>query len=163
MIPRRPMTSRYQQIFLGHCYSCNNFGHKALDCKAYEKVNDYQKNFRKTKSSHQNSTHIKNLRRYENENSHYKKKYQKEFFGYCHCFHKFGHKAADYRTKAKDQSLRRKQDINTSDDRRSVSRVTHGNRWRIKLGYKYSEETNNSNVSEVSKYDEEEYNGGCLF
>ena len=30
VIPRIPMTNRYQQIFFGHCYSCNNFGHKAL-------------------------------------------------------------------------------------------------------------------------------------
>ena len=52
MMPRRPMSSRYQQIFLGHCYSCNNFGHRALDCKAYGKVQDYKKNFRKPKSSH---------------------------------------------------------------------------------------------------------------
>ena len=90
MIPRRPMSSRYQQIFLCHFYFCNNFGHKALNCKAYGKVQDYKKNFRKTKSSHQRD--------------------QKEFFGYFHCCHKFGHKAIDCITKGKDQSPRRKQD-----------------------------------------------------
>ena len=31
MMPRRTMTSRNQHIFLGHCYSCNNFGHKSLN------------------------------------------------------------------------------------------------------------------------------------
>ena len=39
MMPRKPLLKRYQKIFLGHCYSCNNFGHKALDCKAYQKHN----------------------------------------------------------------------------------------------------------------------------
>ena len=81
MIPRRPMTSRYHQISFGHCYSCNNFGHKALNYKAYEKFHIYKKNaskqpnnYSKTKSRHHNSSQIKNLRIYENENSHYKKK-----------------------------------------------------------------------------------------
>jgi hypothetical protein len=31
---------RYQTIFLGLCYSCNNFGHKAINCKAYAKNRD---------------------------------------------------------------------------------------------------------------------------
>ena len=129
------MPSRYQQIFLGHLYSYNNFGHKALNCKAYGKVRDYKKNFSKTKSSDQ--------------------KDQKEFFGYFHCCHKFGHKAADCRTKGKYQSLRRKQDINTSNNRRSVSRVPHGKMWRRKLDYKDSNETQISNISKFSKDDDE--------
>ena len=33
MMPKRPMTSRHQQIFLGNCYTCNNFGHMARNCK----------------------------------------------------------------------------------------------------------------------------------
>ena len=40
---KRPMTNRYQQIFSGHCYSCNNFVHKALKCRAYGKVHEYKK------------------------------------------------------------------------------------------------------------------------
>jgi hypothetical protein len=31
---------RYQTIFLGLCYSCNNFGHKDINCKAYAKNRD---------------------------------------------------------------------------------------------------------------------------
>ena len=27
------MTSRHQQLFLGNCYTCNNFGHIARNCK----------------------------------------------------------------------------------------------------------------------------------
>ena len=46
-----------------------------------------------------------------------------ELFGYYHCCHKFGHKDVDCRTRGKDQSLRRKQDTNTSNDRRPVSKV----------------------------------------
>ena len=34
-VSKIPMSIRYQQIFLGHCYSCNNFGHKSLKCRAY--------------------------------------------------------------------------------------------------------------------------------
>ena len=81
-----------------------------------------------------------------------------EFFGYCHCCHKFGHKAADCRTKRKDQSLRSKQDTNTSEDRRPVSRVPHGNMWRRKLDYKDLEEAQISNISKASTDDDEKNN-----
>ena len=100
---------------------------------------------------------MKNLRRYENEYSHYKQedqrlsKYKKAFFGYCHCCHKFGHKDVDCRNRGKDQSLRRNQDTNTSKDRIPLSRVPHGNMWRRKPYYKDSEETQISNISEASK------------
>jgi hypothetical protein len=40
---RRPFTTRYQNLFLGYCFSCNNFGHKAIDCKAYGR-NDCMRN-----------------------------------------------------------------------------------------------------------------------
>ena len=33
--PRRPFTTRYQNLFLGYCFCCNNFGHKTIDCRAY--------------------------------------------------------------------------------------------------------------------------------
>ena len=32
---RRPPIPRYQSIFLGLCYACNNYGHKAIDCRSY--------------------------------------------------------------------------------------------------------------------------------
>ena len=44
MMPRRTMTSRNQQIFLGHCYSCDSFGHKSLNCIAYGNSSGYKKN-----------------------------------------------------------------------------------------------------------------------
>jgi hypothetical protein len=41
---RRPPTLRYQNIFLGLCYSCNNFGHKSINCRAYAKgINTWNK------------------------------------------------------------------------------------------------------------------------
>jgi hypothetical protein len=36
VLPRRHFTNCYQNIFLGYCFSCNNFGHKAIYCGAYE-------------------------------------------------------------------------------------------------------------------------------
>jgi hypothetical protein len=30
---KRYYTPRYQTIFLGLCYACNNFGHKAVNCR----------------------------------------------------------------------------------------------------------------------------------
>jgi len=31
----RPPTLRYQNYFPGFCYSCSNFGHKAIDYRSY--------------------------------------------------------------------------------------------------------------------------------
>ena len=41
--PKRQVININQKIFLVHCYSRNNFGHKALKYKAYEKVHEYKK------------------------------------------------------------------------------------------------------------------------
>ena len=41
--PRRSLSIRYENIFLGDCYACRNFGHKAIHCKAYAR-NDYMRN-----------------------------------------------------------------------------------------------------------------------
>jgi hypothetical protein len=37
---RRASSPRYHTIFLGLCYSCNNFGHKVVNCRAYDKNRD---------------------------------------------------------------------------------------------------------------------------
>jgi hypothetical protein len=34
---RSPLTPRYQNFFLGHCYTCKNFGHKAINCRINER------------------------------------------------------------------------------------------------------------------------------
>jgi hypothetical protein len=36
---RRSLTPRYQNLFLVHCYTCGNFGHKAINCRINEKNN----------------------------------------------------------------------------------------------------------------------------
>jgi hypothetical protein len=33
--PKWPRTTWYQNSFLGYCFSCNHFGHKEIDCRAY--------------------------------------------------------------------------------------------------------------------------------
>ena len=33
MMSKRPVTSKHQQQFLGNCYTFNNFGHMARNCK----------------------------------------------------------------------------------------------------------------------------------
>jgi hypothetical protein len=33
--PRRPFMTQYRNLFLGYCFSCNNFGHKAINSRAY--------------------------------------------------------------------------------------------------------------------------------
>ena len=32
---RRPPMPRYQNLFFGLCYTCNNYGHKAINCRTY--------------------------------------------------------------------------------------------------------------------------------
>ena len=32
---RRSPIPRYQKNFFGLCYSCNNYGHKDIDCRTY--------------------------------------------------------------------------------------------------------------------------------
>jgi hypothetical protein len=61
MPTRRPPTPWYQNIFLGLCYSCNNFGHKAINCRAYAKARNIR-----SKSS------------YENPKNHYEDNYPRK-------------------------------------------------------------------------------------
>jgi hypothetical protein len=39
---RRYSTPRYQTIFFGLCYACNNFGHKTLNCRANKNSNNFE-------------------------------------------------------------------------------------------------------------------------
>ena len=39
----RSSTPRYQNIFLGLCYACNNFGHKVVNCRANKRnINNFE-------------------------------------------------------------------------------------------------------------------------
>jgi hypothetical protein len=57
---RRPPTPRYQNIFLVLCYSCNNFGHKGINCRTYAK-----------------GRNTWNISSYENPKNHYEGNYSK--------------------------------------------------------------------------------------
>ena len=120
MIPKNIMTRRYQQIFFGHCYSCNNFGHMARECKLRNndsvKIQKQRKGWKKMEFMKQKDQIFL--------------KYKVNFFGYCHCCHKFGHKVVDCRIKGKDQSTKSKR------QRISVIRLPHGKMWRINSDYK---------------------------
>ena len=61
-------------------------------------------------------------------------------YGYCHYFHKFGHKAVGCRIKRKDLSKE------SNKQTRSVSRLQHGKMWRRKEHPKDGEETKSSNI-----------------
>ena len=54
MILKRPRISRVQQIFLGHCYTCHNFGHMARECKLRKnssiKVKEQRKGWKRMES-----------------------------------------------------------------------------------------------------------------
>jgi hypothetical protein len=40
---RTSFTPRYVNLFYVHCFNCTNFGHKFLNCKAYQ-INDQTRN-----------------------------------------------------------------------------------------------------------------------
>jgi hypothetical protein len=45
---RRSSTPRYQTIFFGLCYGCNNFGHKAMNCRANNRnINNFESHTQK--------------------------------------------------------------------------------------------------------------------
>ena len=78
-MPKKPMTNKYQHIFLGHCYSCNKFGHKALKCKVYGKVHEYKKDA-PSKPKERNHNRFGSLQRYDIE---------------CYKCNNFGHMARE--------------------------------------------------------------------
>ena len=50
---RRPPIPRYQNFLSGLCYACNNYGHKAIDCRTYARYrNEWGRN-RYENSRHQ--------------------------------------------------------------------------------------------------------------
>jgi hypothetical protein len=53
IMARRTPPKRYQHIFLGYFYSCNNFGHKAVHCKAYGKsyIHRNNKKYKRNKNN----------------------------------------------------------------------------------------------------------------
>ena len=67
MMPIRPMISMYQQIFLFHFYSWNNFGHESVNWKAYGKLHFYKKNAPSNNPKERNHNSFAPLQRYHIE------------------------------------------------------------------------------------------------
>jgi len=44
-IPKKVYQNRYPRIFFGYCFACSNFGHKAMNCRAYRRKNLKVKNY----------------------------------------------------------------------------------------------------------------------
>jgi hypothetical protein len=77
---RRYSTPRYQTIFLGLCYACNNFGHKAINCKANSRnINGYPRI--------PSETHRRSYNRFESLSTELE----------CYKCNNFGHMAKDCR------------------------------------------------------------------
>ena len=81
----RPRT-RYQNLFLGYSYRCHNFGHKAINCRAYQR-----KEFVLIKKENENAKHYssRNHNRFETLNKHVE----------CHKCNNFGHTVEECRSK----------------------------------------------------------------
>ena len=43
--PKKVYQNKYPHIFLGYCFACSNFGHKAMNCRAYERKSLKVKNY----------------------------------------------------------------------------------------------------------------------
>ena len=87
MMPKKQMTSRFQQIFFGQCYTCHKFGHMARECKQ-------RKGWKRMETMKQKGQGFL--------------KYEGSFYGYCYFYHKFGHKADNCRIKEEDEWMIRK-------------------------------------------------------
>ena len=85
MILKRPRTSRVQQIFPGHCYTCHNFGHMSRECKLRKnssiKFQEQKKEWKRMEAVNQKSQRFL--------------KYEGSFYSYCHYCHNFGQEVVE--------------------------------------------------------------------
>jgi hypothetical protein len=59
-------TPRYQTIFFGLCYACNNFGHKAMNCRANNKnINNFESHTQKGYLRRPSETQRRSYNRFE--------------------------------------------------------------------------------------------------
>jgi hypothetical protein len=92
-IIRRNPSNINQYIFLGYCYSCKNFGHKAIHCKAYRKYNP------------------RNVQRYENNKDNAERRNYNSFSPLqdynveCYKCNNYGHKASECRLSKYDKRI----------------------------------------------------------
>ena len=94
---RRPAMPRYHFFFLGVCYACNNYGHEAIDCRAYARNrntwsrNSYENSRNQVEGNYFRKPHVASNRTYNKFGA---LNYEIE----CYRFHNFGHIAMNCRS-----------------------------------------------------------------
>jgi hypothetical protein len=85
---RRSSTPRYQTIFFGLCYACNNFGHKAVNCRANNRnSNNFESYTQRDYSRRPSDTQRRSYNRFESLSTEVE----------CYKCNNFGHMAKDCR------------------------------------------------------------------
>lgn len=95
---RRPAISRYQSFFSSLCYACNNYGHKAIDCRTYTRyINEWGRNRYENSKYQAKENYIRKsqLASRRNYNRFGALNYDIE----CYRCHNFGHIAKNYRSR----------------------------------------------------------------
>jgi hypothetical protein len=85
---RRSSTPRYQTIFFGLCYACNNFGHKAMNCRANNRNNNnFESHTQRGYSRRPSETQRRSYNMFESLRTEVE----------CYKCNNFGHVAKDFR------------------------------------------------------------------
>jgi hypothetical protein len=85
---RRSSTPRYQTIFFGLCYACNNFGHKVVNCRANNRNNNnFESHTQRGYSRRPSETQRRSYNRFESLSTEVE----------CYKCNNFGHVAKDCR------------------------------------------------------------------
>jgi hypothetical protein len=85
---RRSSTPRYQTIFFGLCYACNNFGHKAVNCRANNRnKNNFESHTQRGYPRRPSETQRRSYNRFESLSTEVE----------CYKCNNFGHMAKDCR------------------------------------------------------------------
>jgi hypothetical protein len=85
---RRSSTPRYQTIFFGLCYACNNFGHKVVNCRANNRnSNNFESYTQRDYSRRPSDTQRRSYNRFESLSTEVE----------CYKCNNFGHMAKDCR------------------------------------------------------------------
>jgi hypothetical protein len=85
---RRSSTPRYQTIFFGLCYACNNFGHKVVNCRANNRNNNnFESHTQRGYSRRPSETQRRIYNRFESLSTEVE----------CYKCNNFGHMAKDCR------------------------------------------------------------------
>ena len=97
--PRRPPTIRYQNMFLGYCFFCRNFGHKAINYRE-NAINNYLRNRDGYKTSKNDFMSNKNKTSQRFANKNYNSFAPLMNFNVeCYKCNNFGHKAHECKSR----------------------------------------------------------------